>query len=293
MAATVLDITHIGFNPPADRRLPIEALTIDDLRQRAPEEHFRKLQRADFFRLFGVREGCTTPMIDFSRHALQAADWLLVRPGQVFRYDFDRPWSGWLVVFPPQVLIPGPRLAGGDEMDLSGRLEALPTRMPLDPMQHGWLCASAGQLQSDGLQTFEVPLRNELLRLLLSGMLLRLSAWQPQGYMPSDREEPFQRFRLLLEADHAKRHQVGHYACALGMSEKTLSRVCLAATGMPAKAVINQRLLLEAKRLLAHTRLPVKAVGYALGFDEPTHFVRFFRREIGLSPLAFRTAEGS
>jgi len=287
----VLDITHIGFKPPADQRLPIEALTINDLRQRAPEEHFRKLQRADFFRLFGVREGCTAPMVDFSSHALQAADWLLVRPGQVFRYDFDRPWSGWLVVFPPQVLMSGPRVAGRDEVDLSGRVEALPTRIPLNPMQHDWMCTCAGQLQSDGLQTFEVPMRNELLRLQLAGMLLRLSMWQPQGHTPSDREEPFQRFRLLLEADHASRHQVGHYARALGMSDKTLSRVCLAATGMPAKAVINQRLLLEAKRLLAHTRLSVKAVGHALGFDEPTHFVRFFRREAGISPLAFRLAE--
>lgn len=288
-----MDIIHIGFKPPADQRLLIEALTIDDLRRRAPEEHFRKLQRADFFRLFGVREGCTTPVVDFSHHALQAADWLLVRPGQVFRYDFDRPWSGWLVVFPPRVIMPGPVMAGRDEVDLSGRLESLPTRMPLEPMQHGWMCASAGQLQLDGLLSTEIPLRNELLRLQLAGMLLRLSAWQPQGYGVSARDEPFQRFRLLLEADHANRHQVGHYARALGMSDKTLSRVCIAATGMPAKAVINQRLLLEAKRLLAHTRLSVKAVGHALGFDEPTHFVRFFRREAGMSPLTFRLAEKS
>lgn len=288
-----MDITHIGFKPPADQRLPIEALTVDDLRRRAPEEHFRKLQRADFFRLFGVREGCTTPEVDFSHHALRAADWLLVRPGQVFRYDFEQPWSGWMVVFPPQVIMPGPRMAGRDEVDLSGRLESLPTRMPLEPMQHGWMCASARQLQLDGLLRIQVPLRNELLRLQLAGMLLRLSACQPQVYVPSAREEPFQRFRLLLEADHANRHQVGHYARALGMSDKTLRRVCLAATGMPAKAVINQRRLLEAKRLLAHTRLSVKAVGHALGFDEPTHFVRFFRREAGMSPLAFRLAEKS
>ncbi|MBV5345054.1 MAG: AraC family transcriptional regulator, partial [Rhodoferax sp.] len=56
-----------------------------------------------------------------------------------------------------------------------------------------------------------------------------------------------------MNADFATQHQVQHYARALGMSEKTLSRVCVTATGLPAKAAINQRLVLEAKRLLAHT----------------------------------------
>lgn len=289
-----MDITHIGFEPPADHRLSVEALTIDELRRRAPAEHFRKWQRADFFRLFGVQDGSTTPTLDFSSHAMRSGDWLLVRPGQVWRYDFDQPWSGWLVVFQSQVLMPGPRLSGGREVDLLARVDAMSSfSIPLDPAQHRWMCDCANQLKSDGDLSLETPLRNELLRLQLSGMLLRLSVWHRSCQKPSSRSEPFQRFRNLLEADHASRHQVGHYARTLGMSEKTLSRVCLAAVGVPAKTVINQRLLLEAKRLLAHTRLPVKAVGHALGFDEPSHFVRFFRREAGLSPLAFRITESS
>lgn len=98
----------------------------------------------------------------------------------------------------------------------------------------------------------------------------------------------FRRFRHRLETDFASRHQVQHYAQALGMSDKTLSRVCVAATGMPAKAVINARLLLEAKRLLAHTAMPVQTVASQLGFDEATNFVKFFRKAGGATPLAFR-----
>lgn len=72
------------------------------------------------------------------------------------------------------------------------------------------------------------------------------------------------------------------------MSEKTLSRVCLNLNGLPAKTLINQRLILEAKRLLAHTSMSVQAIGLELGFDESTNFVKFFRRETGTTPLAFR-----
>ena len=91
-----------------------------------------------------------------------------------------------------------------------------------------------------------------------------------------------------LDADFTRQHQVQHYASALGMSEKTLSRLCMTATGASAKVVINQRLKLEAKRLLAHTRLAVQVIGRDLGFEEATNFVKFFRKETGQTPLAFR-----
>jgi AraC-like DNA-binding protein len=101
----------------------------------------------------------------------------------------------------------------------------------------------------------------------------------------------FRRFRKLLDADLSTQHQVQHYANALGMSEKTLSRVCVAATGVPAKSVINQRLVLEAKRLLAHTTLAVQTIGRELGFAEPSNFVKFFRKQAGMPPLAFRRSQ--
>ena len=82
-----------------------------------------------------------------------------------------------------------------------------------------------------------------------------------------------------------------HYAGALGMSDKTLSRVYLAAAGVPAKTVINQCLVLEAKRLLAHTSTAVQTIGRKLSFDEATNFVKFFRKETEMPPLVFRASQ--
>lgn len=98
------------------------------------------------------------------------------------------------------------------------------------------------------------------------------------------------RFRKLLDTDFAAQHQVQYYANALGMSEKTLGRVCMTAAGVPAKAMITQRLALEAKRLLAHTTLAVQTIGRDLGFEEATNFVKFFRKESGMTPLTFRNS---
>jgi len=286
------EITHVGFRPPRDARLVVEAMSIEDLRSRAPAEHFEKLQRADFYRLLGVLKGHTTPMVDFSSHVAESGDWLLVRPGQVFRYDFSSPWDGWLLVFRPESLSVAGSSSTVDEFDLLRRVEDLPCRHALNAEQHDWLSRSLQQLQHDGALCADVALRNALLRHQVASTLLRLSMWQSpttagDAYNATEHAN-FRRFYKQLDADFATRHQVQHYANVLGMSEKTLSRVCQSVAGTPAKAVINQRLLLEAKRLLAHTTLAAQTIGRELGFEEATNFVKFFRKETGLTPLAFR-----
>ncbi|MNL40944.1 DNA-binding transcriptional regulator AraC [compost metagenome] len=52
--------------------------------------------------------------------------------------------------------------------------------------------------------------------------------------------------------------------------------------------MIDQRVMLEAKRLLVHTHESIKEIGFALGFEEPTNFVKYFRKHSGLTPVAFR-----
>jgi AraC-like DNA-binding protein len=287
-------IANVRFTPPSDARLEVEAMAIKDLRKRAPEAHFEQLQRADFYRLIGVLKGSTSPMVDFAHFTAQAGDWLLVRPGQVFRYDFSRAWSGWLLVFRPDSLATAGRNRASEEFDLLRRVEDLPCKHVLHREQHGWMLRSLQQIELDGKLTQDVPLRNELLRLALAGALLRLSLWQsPDPDSSASRGGGYgnyRRFRQLLEADFSRWHQVQYYANALGMSEKTLSRVCMAAAGVPAKTLINQRLVLEAKRMLAHTTMAVQTIGNELGFEEPTNFVKFFRKTAGVTPLGFRVA---
>jgi AraC-like DNA-binding protein len=69
---------------------------------------------------------------------------------------------------------------------------------------------------------------------------------------------------------------------------RTLTRACQAATGQPVKHVIDERVALEARRLLAHTDEPVAAIARRLGFSEPTNFGKFFTRHTGTTPGEFR-----
>jgi AraC family transcriptional activator of pobA len=80
-------------------------------------------------------------------------------------------------------------------------------------------------------------------------------------------------------ADHARE---------IGISERHLSRITRAATGQSAAALIEATVIREACRLLVYTRATIAAIGYDLGFDDPSYFSRAFRRVTGLSPGAYR-----
>lgn len=83
-------------------------------------------------------------------------------------------------------------------------------------------------------------------------------------------------------------HSVRDHARKIGYSERTVTRACQHATGLTAKGVLDERLLLEAQRLLAHTSLTAASIAERLGFTEATNFTKFFRRHTGLPPTEFR-----
>jgi AraC-like DNA-binding protein len=99
---------------------------------------------------------------------------------------------------------------------------------------------------------------------------------------------PLQRFLTILESDHATTRSVEHYARRAGVSPRRLAELSHAHTGKSTKQVIDERVILEQKRLLVHTDLSVKQLAARTGFAEPTNLVKFFRHHVGATPLAFR-----
>lgn len=128
-----------------------------------------------------------------------------------------------------------------------------------------------------------------LLRHQLAALLLRIRLLDGAGDDPGNVEKrTFDRFRRRLEDGYPHSRRVEDYAAELGCSVRTLTRASLAITGRTAKQVVDDRVALQARRLLAATELSVAEVGRLLGFAEPTNFGRFFHRETGLSPGHFR-----
>lgn len=125
---------------------------------------------------------------------------------------------------------------------------------------------------------------------VLLGNLLRLTSSIPNPADPvvGQRQQLMARFGELVETRFRENHSVADLAKALHVSESRLRSVCLAATGQSPIQLIHARILLEAKRQLHYTNNPISEIAYALGFDDPAYFTRFFTRLTGDSPRAFR-----
>lgn len=100
--------------------------------------------------------------------------------------------------------------------------------------------------------------------------------------------EAYLAFRQALEAGVSRTHTVRALVSGLNYSERTVDRACRRATGRPAKALMDERLVLEARRQLAHTDQPAAAIAPELRFANPTNSHKYFRRHTGERPSDFR-----
>ncbi|MHC5363130.1 helix-turn-helix domain-containing protein [Myroides sp. LJL110] len=96
------------------------------------------------------------------------------------------------------------------------------------------------------------------------------------------------RFYQNLEAGYLKEHHVLHYANQLGVTPKMLNLATTKVLGKTIKQVIDQRIVLEAKRLLANSDISIKEISFYLGFEEATYFVSYFKKHNQCTPLEFR-----
>lgn len=97
-----------------------------------------------------------------------------------------------------------------------------------------------------------------------------------------------QRFETLLDGHYREHWRVAEYARALAITPTHLSRIVRASTGKPASRVIDARVIREARRHLAFTRMSVRSIADTLGFADAALFSRVFTRVAGCSPRAFR-----
>lgn len=98
------------------------------------------------------------------------------------------------------------------------------------------------------------------------------------------------KFIELVERDAAHRHRVADYAAELAVTPGHLSVLCTQYVGQRAKRVLDNVLVSRARRMLLYTDESSARIGASLGFDDPSYFSRFFRRETGQTPQDVRKA---
>jgi AraC-like DNA-binding protein len=276
------DFTQLDYHPAGEYALDLEIFSVSNLRRRFG----RQLQlphRYEFGMLLCVTRGACTQLVDFKLVRCKAGSVLVLRPGQAHRFGDERGWDGWILLFRPEFILTPRAYAPARDLPEHLSLREPVQRIVIDTIL---------RMKEDSLMAAPATAVNALLRHQLYALLLRISIARAradlEAKVAAKSLQRFSAFQQLLERSFAKWHQVAQYANRLECSEKSLTRAALQAAGVTAKAVIAARINLEAKRLLAHSTLPVTLIGEQLGFADPTNFVKFFKRKAACTPGEFR-----
>jgi AraC-like DNA-binding protein len=242
------------------------------------------VHRHDFYELFFFGTGTGEHMIDLELHSVGAPCVHLVAPGQVHRLVRSADMEGLVVMFATDAQLGQGHAA---RATLFARAEGSCT-IPLSPAQMAEGTALI-RLMEDELERSEGPVA-EVVEGFLGVLLIKCAHWSKRNdpLIISDTNDPVRRFLDLLETGFLESRQVSHYAELLALSADHLNEQVKKRLGRTASSVIQERLLLEAKRLLLHADMSVKEVGYALNLKDPAYFTRWFHKAAGVPPAAYR-----
>lgn len=287
-----IDIARLDYRPPGFNPLDLEVFCVSDLRRRVRKEFFHATHRYTFHMLLCVARGECTHLVDFEPVACKSGTLLAIQPAQAHRFDADQQWDGWIALFRPEFLLSSNATAVDSESTLDSGPESLPRELQLREHELRVVAAAMEQMREDSRIAAPPDQVHALLRHQMCALLVRIAVLHDRQHAPSNSGRvALRRFRLfqrLVEKRFSQWHGVAEYASRIGCSEKSLTRASVAGSAVNAKDFITSRINLEAKRLLAHTVLPIAVIGEQLGFQDSTNFVKFFRRDVGVTPGQFR-----
>lgn len=236
--------------------------------------------RNDFHTLFWITRGTGAHHVDFVDRPYAPATVLWTRPGAVQRFRPDPGIAGAAVLFTDLAPADGPAIRDLLQPSIRSTTWRLPP------------AAAATVTDLVAVLRAAAP-EHGATRYALSALLLHLAALTPDEPGPPGRTgEILRSFERLLERRYRERLTTRQAAAALGWSPRTLTRACLAGLGRTPKQLIDARVLLEARRLLANTDHTIVDISRDVGFTDPSAFGLFFRRLDGATPGAFRQHTG-
>ncbi|TDW15895.1 helix-turn-helix domain-containing protein [Kribbella kalugense] len=280
-------IRRVRFLPPARSVGDIEVNTLKGIRDRGGPDEFLTPQRLDFDLLLHLERGAAVHTVDFTDYPLRPGDVLWVRAGQVHRWGAIGNIEGPVIMF-------GPHMVDKHTRDVIRSHQVRPqsywpaSELADSPVPRALdlLTISAGPRASE-----QNDLRQAALAHGLASLLVQLTLVGPPGGMPPTppTHEVYGWFRDHIEEHFHHWHTVSEYADRLGYSARTLNRLARLNTGLSAKELIDERVVLEAKRQLSHGDASVAEIAEELGFDDASNFSSYFRRQTQMTPGTFRT----
>lgn len=269
--------------------LPQEFEIIDfDLLFNEFSEEIKKPHRAEFYQIFWFQQGATTHMVDFNPIKINPNSLLFINKNSVQLFDSRAKIKGKAILFTDHFYCK-------TDLDTQFLKSSILFNDLLSVTQinisNSIIETMFRQLETEsGNQKDEYQadiIRNDLRNLLLHSERER----KKQGLIEFKKDTDFEyalTLKDLLDNNFIKHKNVSFYANKMNVSSKRLNQTTSKIFGKTPKNIIDDRILLECKRLLVHTNDSVKEIAYSLNFEELTNFIKYFKKHTGKTPVEFR-----
>lgn len=253
----------------------------------AGKDMVQELHRHNFYFVLALKNGHGKHEIDFTPYKVENRCIFIIRPGQVHQLTLKAGSAGYLLTFN----------AGFYHRDERGSNQALRRASKtnfckVEPPAFAKLYSSLTYIfeeyshRKDG---YKEIIKANLDIFFIELVRNRRGSNAASGNSNAYQQELLERFLDLLEAHIRTHKQVSEYAEMLNVSLYQLNTITRTALGKTPSEIINEHLILESRRHLLATSDQVSQIAYHLGYDDPSYFIRFFRKHTGYSPEAFRS----
>ena len=287
MSSQILDIRFVNRNKTA---FELDVLTLQQLFQRRLSHSLEAPQRVHFNIAMLFTKGEGTHVIDFQKYACKKQTLLFVAENQVQQFQVNPELDAFLILFTRSFFYPRQE----DQRILQNfRILDASLQSPsidLSDFDYERFLFFFQEIAHEYRQQPATPFQPVILSNLLRIILMQAEQLKQTEFSPNALAAylEFSRFKDQVEKDLDRTHNVKDYAHKLGTSTKLLNQWTQTVVNKPAKTFVDDRVILEIKRLLTHTNLPIKTIAEQTGFDEPTNLIKFFRQRTHQTPATFR-----
>lgn len=249
---------------------------------------FQKPHRHEYFEFFIFDTGGGSHFIDFIEYPIKAQSVHIVFPRQVHLVKRAAAASGRVLICSRHFMN---LLDSVFYSQLFSRNYQAPC-LSLDTQTYAEIAYLLPRLEAE--LTTGGSLAHQLCRNYLSIFFSQCIRHAPppgttqQGHYTVRDWDIYMRFTELLDEHFADKQQVGFYAAALSVSPKVLNNAIRQAVGKTCAELVQERTLLEAKRLLLYTEESIKEIAFRLNFKDSSYFTRFFARMEDKTPKEFK-----
>lgn len=293
--AATLPLFHLYGDPPDDQAFDFIHIETISSRSAAHDWTIRAHRHRNLFQILVIARGGGEMSYEAAALPFAAPAAILVPPTVAHGFAFrPRATEGFVVSFTEDVA----EALGDRKGEALARLKAL-AATPVVPLagaadigRLGALCGALHEERFLARAGFRIAMRAYLALIAIEVARLAESRARSGAVTLAAADPTVEALRKLVEDNFRQERLLAFYAAALAMTPDRLNDHVKRATGVTAGHLIRQRVLTEAKRQLVFTAQPIQQIAYALAFSDPSHFARFFRKQTGLTPQAFREGRG-